>query len=150
MNFITVNAEIKCYEEVMDYIFMTLKNENNLYPSFEKVIKDLRLACEELFLNISEYAYPQNKGKVEVGCEINGEDIIIILRDSGVPFNPFELADPDIATALEDRQIGGLGIFIVKKTMDNVGYERVGGQNVIKLKKKIISRHQRMAYNAST
>lgn len=96
------------------------------------------IAVEELFINIVNYAYPESAGPADVKIrELPGRVIEVILRDGGVPFNPLELKDPDITLKAEDRQIGGLGIYMVKKSMDEVTYQYENGQNVLILRKKI-------------
>ena len=96
------------------------------------------IAVEELFINIVNYAYPESAGPADVKIrELPGRVIEVILRDGGVPFNPLELKDPDITLKAEDRQIGGLGIYMVKKSMDEGTYQYENGQNVLILRKKI-------------
>lgn len=96
------------------------------------------IAVEELFINIVNYAYPESAGPADVKIrELPGRVIEVILCDGGVPFNPLELKDPDITLKAEDRQIGGLGIYMVKKSMDEVTYQYENGQNILILRKKI-------------
>ncbi len=96
------------------------------------------IAVEELFINIVNYAYPESAGPADVEIqELPDRVIQIILRDGGVPFNPLELKDPDVTLKAEDRQIGGLGIYMVKKSMDEVTYHYENGQNILILQKKI-------------
>ena len=137
MDYITVKATPESYEDIMEFVFTKIKDEDNLYPSAERVIKDLRLACEEIFINIASYAYPEGSGSVEVGCEVSDGEIFIIMKDNGVPFNPFDREEPDISVAIETRKVGGLGIFIAKRMVDSLCYERESGKNVLKMKKKI-------------
>ena len=95
------------------------------------------VAIDEIFGNIAHYAYSPAVGKATVrvaelnersGCEIS-------FIDEGVPFDPLEKDDPDVSLSLEERQVGGLGIFMVKKTMDDIGYEYKDGKNILKIKK---------------
>ncbi len=96
------------------------------------------IAVEELFINIVNYAYPESAGPADVEIqELPDRVIQIILRDGGVPFNPLELKDPDVTLKAEERQIGGLGIYMVKKSMDEVTYHYENGQNILILQKKI-------------
>lgn len=96
------------------------------------------IAVEELFINIVNYAYPESAGPADVEIqELPDRVIQIILRDGGVPFNPLELKDPDVTLKAEERQIGGLGIYMVKKSMDEVNYHYENGQNILILQKKI-------------
>lgn len=98
------------------------------------------VAVEELFVNVALYAYRSSvaaPGKVVLELEIEDDPktLILTIRDWGIPFNPLKRDDPDINLPAEQRDIGGLGIYIVKKTMDSIEYSRRDGQNVLTLKK---------------
>ena len=95
------------------------------------------LALEEMFVNIANYAYGDGEGDAEVIFESEGDYVTITLIDSGIAYNPLAKADPDTTLSAEERQIGGLGIFLVKKNMDDVSYEYKNNQNVFKMTKKI-------------
>ena len=108
-----------------------------------QAILQVDIAIEELFVNIVYYAYSDDVEEadriVEVVCKISSEDTIEIeLKDGGKEFNPLEKKDPDITASLEEREIGGLGIYMVKKSMDGVEYERKNLQNIIRIYKKNI------------
>lgn len=96
------------------------------------------IAVEELFINIVNYAYPESAGPADLEVRALPDQVIeVVIRDSGVPFNPLERKDPDISLLAEDRPIGGLGIYMVKKSMDEVDYHYENGQNILTLRKKI-------------
>lgn len=99
------------------------------------------LAVEEIFVNIAHYAYKNSVGSAEICCgissETDGRTLTLIFKDSGVPFNPLEQKDPDITLPAEEREIGGLGIFLTKKFMDSVDYIRDDCRNILTLRKKI-------------
>lgn len=97
------------------------------------------VAMEELFVNIAHYAYPGGDGSAEIAIGIDKDSRIatFVITDSGVPFNPLEKQDPDITRPAEEREIGGLGIFIVKKTMDTVSYARERDENRLTMTKKL-------------
>ena len=98
----------------------------------------LRLVCDELVVNVVDYAYPENtEGYLDVEIERDESMITIRFRDGGVPFNPLDRDMPDTTQPLEERRIGGLGIFLVIKKMDEVHYEYVNNENVLTIKKKI-------------
>lgn len=137
MDYIVVDARSQMFEEIMEFVFKKIKDEDNLYPSDERVIKDLRLACEEIFINIVSYAYNGKEGKVEVGAEVSDGEIVIKFTDKGMPFNPLEKEEPDITSGIEFRKVGGLGIYIAKRVMDETFYERKGDKNIITMRKKI-------------
>ncbi len=96
------------------------------------------IAAEEVFVNIANYAYAPNKGNATVRIDVTEEPLVIItFMDNGVPFDPLKKEDPDISLPASERRIGGLGIFMTKKTMDNVEYEYRDGQNILRLKKNL-------------
>ena len=98
----------------------------------------IRLVVEELVINIVNYAYPDgNNDYLDVDTNLTEDQITIRFRDSGVPFNPLEQESPDMSQPLRQRQIGGLGIFLVSKKMDHMTYERTDGENVLTVRKYI-------------
>ncbi len=105
----------------------------------KKSVNQMRLVAEEALLNIINYAYPDEKGDIEIRYDYNQPDNIMTLNiiDNGIAFNPLCEKDPDLTVPVEDRQIGGLGIFMIKKIMDIVNYERAGDQNILSLQKFI-------------
>ena len=98
----------------------------------------IRLACEELVMNITSYAYPEDvEGFLEVDVEKTDERIMIRFKDGGMPFNPLEHKKPDTKLPWKLRRIGGLGIFLVKKKMDDVRYAYEDNKNVLTIEKAI-------------
>lgn len=104
-----------------------------------KIQTQINIAVEEIYVNIAHYAYQSEPGQATIciGTEEDSETVVIRFIDSGIPFNPLEKKDPDITLSAEERNIGGLGIYMVKKSMDDVSYEYKDGQNVFTIKKKI-------------
>ena len=104
-----------------------------------KAQMQIDIAVEEVYVNIAHYAYNPEVGGVTIRVQIEEEPLEIILTfiDKGKPYDPLAKEDPDVTLAAEDRQIGGLGIFMVKKSMDNVSYEYNEGRNILTLKKKL-------------
>ncbi|MDD4817824.1 MAG: ATP-binding protein [Victivallaceae bacterium] len=104
-----------------------------------KTGRHLLIAADEIFTNISNYGYPAGGGSANVAVAFNMNDrvLTITFTDTGVAYNPLEAGEPDINAPLEDRQIGGLGIFMVRKLMDEVKYQRDGDRNVLILSKKL-------------
>ncbi|MBO4903414.1 MAG: ATP-binding protein [Lachnospiraceae bacterium] len=96
-----------------------------------KNMMKIMVALEELFVNVAHYAYEDGDGKVSVSFDLDGDNMILTLKDSGKPFDPLAKADPDISLSAEERQIGGLGIYMVKKSMDDVQYEYKDGCNIV-------------------
>ena len=97
------------------------------------------VAIEEVFVNVAHYAYGDGEGEVSLQISFDKEsrEVTFCMKDQGVPFDPLNKPDPDITLAAEEREIGGLGIFIAKKTMDMVSYAYENGENSLTLMKKI-------------
>ncbi len=93
----------------------------------------IELAVEEAFVNICNYSYPGTTGDVAITCRFDQNRFIMEIADSGIPFDITQLSDPDITAPAEAREIGGLGIFLMKKMMDAVTYRREGNRNVLNL-----------------
>ena len=104
-----------------------------------KAQMQIDIAVEEVYVNIAHYAYNPEVGGVTIRIQIEEEPLAVILTfiDEGKPYDPLAKEDPDVTLAAEDRQVGGLGIFMVKKSMDNVSYEYNEGRNVLTLKKNL-------------
>ena len=123
---------------------------DNLYPAQDYVAERLKeggwsdadvssviLAVEEVFVNIVSYAYPDGKGDVALRVEADADGgAVLTIKDSGVAFNPLEKDDPDLTEDLEDRALGGFGVFMVKQIMDKVTYRRENGKNILVMWKR--------------
>jgi anti-sigma regulatory factor (Ser/Thr protein kinase) len=100
----------------------------------QKRISEIELAAEEVLVNIFNYAYQGNEGDVEVICKLDPQDRLIIeMLDSGVPFDMLSLGEPDTTADISERKVGGLGMFLIRKLMDDVQYRREGTKNVLSL-----------------
>lgn len=98
----------------------------------------INLAIEEAVVNVMNYAYPAGtKGDVTIQAKSNGTDTFFIISDSGTPFDPTVKPEVDITLSAEDRDIGGLGIHLIRQIMDQIYYERKDGYNILILTKKI-------------
>ena len=104
-----------------------------------KTMMSISVAIEEIFVNIASYSYGQDKGDVVVrfGFDSHTNTATFQISDKGIAFNPLKQNDPDITLSAEERKIGGLGIFITKKTMDNISYAYENGENILTMKKSI-------------
>lgn len=109
------------------------------YDADMKVSMSILVALEEVFVNVANYAYGDKKGDVRLSVGFDEQErlLTLILEDEGIPFNPLVKADPDISLSADERQIGGLGIFITKKTMDTVSYTYENEKNILTMTKKI-------------
>jgi len=108
-------------------------------PSDDALCFKLRLSIEEAVENVVRYAYNGGIGWLEAGTSLDQDKLLLTieLRDAGVPFNPLEKEDPDITLSAEEREVGGLGIFLCKKMMDNLSYRYEDGNNILTMTKKI-------------
>ena len=104
-----------------------------------KIQTAICVAIEEVFVNIAHYAYPESVGDMtlHIGFDEENRAITFCMTDKGVPFDPLKKPDPDITLSAEEREIGGLGIFIAKKTMDSISYSYENGENILTMIKKI-------------
>lgn len=104
-----------------------------------KIQMQVELAVEEIFVNISSYAYHPQTGEAEVGVDIGTDPLTVTIRfvDQGHPFNPLEKPDADTTRKAEEREPGGLGILLVKRTMDQMDYTYKNGKNILTIKKEI-------------
>ncbi|MDR0984554.1 MAG: ATP-binding protein [Ruminococcus sp.] len=101
-----------------------------------KAQHQINIAVDEILANIANYAYHPEVGTVTIRISV-GDTVILEFEDAGIPYNPLEQEEPDITASLEDRELGGLGIFMTKKLMDKVEYKRVGNKNILILKKNL-------------
>ena len=129
----TFDASVDNLREVLAFVEEGLEK----HDADMKATMAVTVSLEEIFVNIANYAYPGRKGKARVGMYFDEDRIYVYTVDSGIPFNPLENEDPDITLAPEDRDIGGLGILMVKKSMDECSYERKGNENRFIMSKKI-------------
>lgn len=97
--------------------------------------RQVRLASEEALVNVINYAYPGQSGEVEITCSTEDRRLLLEIADSGIPFNPLLSPDPDISAPMEERKIGGLGIYMVRSIMDTVEYRREQDKNILTLTK---------------
>lgn len=98
-------------------------------------IMQIELALEEAIVNIIHHAYADKPGIIRFECKPQGDSLVIKIVDFGIPFDILSVADPDLDAELEDRKVGGLGIFFIRKFMDNVQYERTEEGNILLLEK---------------
>ena len=135
MKELTIEAAVKNIEVVTD--FVTAELERRECPM--KAQTQIAVAIDELFSNIAKYAYSPEVGQATVRLDFGEKPLCVILTfiDKGKPFNPLCRTEPDTALPAQERTPGGLGIFLVKKTMDAVEYEYKDGQNILLIKKNI-------------
>ncbi len=135
MNKITVKATQGELVQVLNFIGKEL-GRHGIAP---KARLQVMIAVEEIYINIVSYAYTVSVGEVECSFTKESDSITITFIDSGTPYNPLEKKNPDTTLASEDREIGGLGIYIVKKSMDKVLYEFKNDKNRLTIIKNIVN-----------
>ncbi|HOO79849.1 MAG TPA: ATP-binding protein [Lachnospiraceae bacterium] len=135
MSELRVEAKEKELDRVLEFVNNMVKD----IQCSQRAMIQLDVAVEELFVNIAHYAYGENGGDALIVAEMQKESAILSVTfiDSGMPYNPLQKEDPDITLSVEERQIGGLGIYMVKKTMDEIFYQYKNGQNHLTIKKKM-------------
>ena len=132
-----LNIEAKV--ENLDKVIAFVDEEIDKLECSQKIRVQIDVAVEELFVNIAHYAYRPDVGPATVRVEVEKDPpaVSITFIDHGIPYDPLAKEDPDITLSAEERSIGGLGIFMVKKSMDEMLYEHSGGKNILTLKKQI-------------
>ena len=139
MDELTLEARTENLSQVLDFVASRL--ERHGCPP--KMRRKIEVAAEEIFVNIAHYAYAPGAGSATVrfamedsaGNPLCGGTAVMTFIDSGVPYDPLARPDPDVTLSTKDRPIGGLGIYMVKKSMDSVAYEYKDGQNIFTMRK---------------
>lgn len=133
----TSTLHIRNNQDQLARLYDFLEQQAERYSIDAALLMQIKLAMDEAVTNVIQYAYPDSEGdiRIDIGCD--KKRLKIVITDNGIPFNPLESHEPDITLALEERPIGGLGIFLVKQLMTNVGYERSEGKNILTMTKEI-------------
>ncbi|MBN2263954.1 MAG: ATP-binding protein [Prolixibacteraceae bacterium] len=112
-----------------------LADEWDLNPG---LAMNLNLVIEEAITNVVFYAYDDKLPHlIDIDFELDGNELVIVISDDGTPFDPTKKTDPDISLSVDDRQVGGLGIFLIRKIMDKVSYRRENKKNILTLVKTL-------------
>ncbi|MBO4395922.1 MAG: ATP-binding protein [Eubacterium sp.] len=132
-----IDAVRENLKEVFDFVTAELKTRTE----DKKLIRQIKLCVEEIFLNISSYAYNPGTGSAKIKVSVEGNPVPIrvylTFMDNGHPFDPLSEEAPDTEAELDDREAGGLGIFLVKNTVDGISYEYKEGQNILTIVKEL-------------
>ena len=133
MKEMTLAATVDNIEAVTDFV-------NEQLEALEcplKVQMQIDIAIDEIFGNIAHYAYNPNVGEATVRVEVIEEPLCVVITfiDKGIPYNPLSAAEPDTTLTADERTIGGLGIFMVKKSMDEITYRYENGSNILSIRK---------------
>ena len=135
MKEMTIEATVDNIEVVTDFV----NEELEALDCPLKAQTQIDIAIDELFGNIALYAYDPETGPATVRVEVAEDPLAVIITfiDNGKPYDPLAAEDPDITLPAEERPIGGLGVFLVKRTMDDVTYEYKNGQNILRIRKNM-------------
>ncbi len=131
--------KIDALVENLDQVLAFVDAELEAMECSMKTQMQIDVAVEELFVNIASYAYAPETGDAIIGVESfqDPQRVEITFIDEGIEYDPLKKEDPDVTLAAEERQIGGLGIYMVKKSMDNMEYKRQDGKNILKITKNL-------------
>ena len=133
--------EIDAVRDNLKTVFEFITDEIRSRTDDRKLIRQIKLCVEEIFLNITSYAYQPDTGSARIVIRIEGDPVpirvFVSFMDSGHPFDPLSEGQPDLEAELEDRRVGGLGIFLVRNTVDEISYEYSDGQNILTFAKDI-------------
>ncbi|MCR5303423.1 MAG: ATP-binding protein [Lachnospiraceae bacterium] len=130
-----IEARVDNLDDVLAFLDEQLESRN--CPVRQQM--QLDVAVEEIFVNIASYAYGDKVGMAKISIEFEEDPSVVTVTfyDSGMPYDPLAREDPDVTLSVEDRGIGGLGIYMVKKSMDDVTYEYRDGQNVFSIRRNL-------------
>lgn len=135
MKELTINATVENIEKVTAFVDEQLE----ALDCPMKAQTQIDIAIDELFSNIAHYAYNPEVGPATVRVEVTQDPLAVVVTfiDNGKQYDPLAKEDPDVTLSAEERDIGGLGIYIVKKSMDEITYEYKDGKNILRIKKNI-------------
>jgi anti-sigma regulatory factor (Ser/Thr protein kinase) len=131
MRELVVEARTENLDQVLDFVAADTEE----MPM--KIQTQLAITVEEIFVNIAHYAYQPETGSAQIRVHCDENAVTLEFEDSGIPYNPLEEETPDITLSAEERNIGGLGIFMVKEMMDQVSYSREGDRNILVVQKHL-------------
>lgn len=130
MTELLLEAKLENMDIVLNFV------EERLEGSPAKIRNQISIAVDEIFSNIARYAYHPDVGGATVRISVD-DDITIEFEDSGIAYDPLSAEKPDITLPAEEREVGGLGLLMVKNLMDSVEYRRAGNKNILTIKKKL-------------
>lgn len=134
MKELTVDAKPESLSEIKSFVSAELEETD--CP--EGTRKQILIVVDEIFANITQYAYDGEEGTAVIRIEENSEPRAVVLTflDGGIPFDPLTMKTPDTSLKAREREIGGLGIFMVRKLTDEISYEYADGKNILRIKKQ--------------
>ena len=130
---LTVIATLENYDRVAEFVEGELEIREVPMAAQAQIV----IALDEMYTNVAKYAYADDPGEVTVRLDFSEEitEVKMTIMDCGIPYDPLKRPDPDVSLEAEARQIGGLGIYMVKQMMEEVSYEYRGGMNILRMRK---------------
>jgi serine/threonine-protein kinase RsbW len=130
--------ELKSSLSELDNLCLNLETLGEKIGLSKKLVFEINLALDELFTNIISYGFSdEDEHTIKVTITPQNDEICLCIEDDGIPFNPIEFDTPDVACSVENCKVGGLGIHIMRKLMDDICYQRCGDKNILTLKKNL-------------
>jgi serine/threonine-protein kinase RsbW len=130
--------ELKSSLSELDNLCLNLETLGEKIGLSKKLVFEINLALDELFTNIISYGFSdEDEHTIKVTITPQNDEICLCIEDDGIPFNPIEFDTPDVACSVENCKVGGLGIHIIRKLMDDICYQRCGDKNILTLKKNL-------------
>ncbi len=131
---------MKASSDDLDEVLAFAEKQMKPYSCSARTKLHIKMVTEEVFVNIARYAYEQeHSGPAVIQAWVEGESptLVLTFMDCGIPYNPLEKEDPDVTLAARKRRIGGLGIYMVKKSVDDIQYEYRDGKNILTIRKRM-------------
>ena len=128
---------VEALVEKLDTVQSFVHKHIEKFDCSKRKIMQMDLIVEEIFINIASYAYAPNIGSVKILLNVDSDSKIVSMTfiDSGVEYNPLQKSDPDVNLSVEEREIGGLGIYLTKNLVDSISYQYVDGKNILQFTK---------------
>lgn len=129
MDTLCLPARLESLPQFRDFVLRKLSEGNVAEACFPRI----ELLVEEVLTNVFKYAYTGGQGEAQLACEIEGGMLCLQVADHGSPFNPLDSPPPNLSDDIDERSVGGLGIYFVREMVDAISYERRDGRNILTL-----------------
>jgi anti-sigma regulatory factor (Ser/Thr protein kinase) len=129
--------EFRAQKAQLDHMLDWVEGEATRAHLNQRAVREVRLACEEALVNVIDHAYQgQANRTLDIECARDEHELKVTIRDRGAAFDPRSVPEPDTGATLDERRVGGLGVFMVRHLVDDLNYQRMGDQNILTLLKK--------------
>ncbi len=137
MTFETIELNVKASVESLQHVTDSIETFLRHKGFKDETVFDVRLAADEAITNVIQHGYEGREGMIHIRCEASTKEIVLVVEDSAKPFNLSSVEEPRFSDSLEKRQIGGLGVYLIKKKMDQVTHEFKNGKNILTMRKRV-------------